>query len=256
MKLKLCILLALAVLTGFGSLQAQRYKQEIGIIAGPLQFRSDYGLRNNVNTNLGNTGIGIGIVHYSNFIFKENHYWQNHFKIRSEIDYHFTNLNHYGILSRKNSIGGRQLRAMHGKASVVEIGPSLEWYPSDTKEFEYANAKFAPYLSLGIHLVHYKPSAKTDLPGRIGSFTNTFPAFLAPTGEAPYINTRSGFTYAITASMGSRYKLNRDSDLVLDFRLHYYGSDFVDGLNAYAHQNRFNDWIAWMNVGYIYYFEF
>lgn len=256
MKLNLRILLILTALTGFSSLQAQEFKQEIGIIAGPLQFRSDYGLRNNLNTNLGNTGIGIGFVHYTSFYLGDGRYWRYHFKIRTEIDYHFTNLNHYGPLSRKNSLGGRQLRAMHGKASVAEVGPSLEWYPIDGRDFEYNSAKFSPYLSLGIHVVYYKPSAETDLPGRIGSFTNTFNAFLAPTGEDPYINPRSGFTYAITASMGTRYKLNRESDLVLDFRLHYYGSDFVDGLNANAHQNKFNDWIAWMNVGYIYYLEF
>lgn len=256
MKRKLHILLTLIALIGFSSIHAQEFTQEIGIIAGPLQFRSDYGLRNRLNTNLGNTGIGVGLVHYSNFIFKGNHYWQNHFKIRTEIDYHVTNLNHYGKPSRKNSLGGRQLRAMHGKASVIEIGPSVEWYPIDGRNFEYNKAKFAPYLSLGVHYVYYSPEAKTDLPGELGSHTNTFHKFLAPKGEDPYINTQNGNTYAITASMGTRYKLNRMSDLVLDFRLHYYGSDFVDGLNVDSPSNKFNDWIAWMNVGYIYYLEF
>jgi hypothetical protein len=37
---------------------------KVGVIAGPVAFQSDYGQRYNLNTNAGDTGLGIGIIHY------------------------------------------------------------------------------------------------------------------------------------------------------------------------------------------------
>ena len=83
--------------------------------------------------------------------------------------------------------------------------------------------------------------------------SNTYPTFLAPAGEEPYIDDSTGSTYAIVGSVGTRYRLNDNSDLVLDARWQYYGSDWVDGLNHDNPQNEANDWIFWLNVGYIFY---
>ena len=43
------------------------FSHEVGIIAGPVAFQSDYGERKDWDTNKGNTGIGVGIIHYINF---------------------------------------------------------------------------------------------------------------------------------------------------------------------------------------------
>jgi hypothetical protein len=51
---------------------AQFFSHEVGVIAGPVAFQSDYGQRYNLNTNAGNTGLGIGIIHYINFSMKQN----------------------------------------------------------------------------------------------------------------------------------------------------------------------------------------
>jgi hypothetical protein len=51
---------------------AIRFSHEVGVIAGPVAFQSDYGQRYNLNTNAGNTGLGIGIIHYINFPMKQN----------------------------------------------------------------------------------------------------------------------------------------------------------------------------------------
>jgi hypothetical protein len=37
--------------------QFDGFSHEIGIIAGPIAFQSDYGKRNDLKTNAGNTGI-------------------------------------------------------------------------------------------------------------------------------------------------------------------------------------------------------
>jgi hypothetical protein len=49
---------------------AQWLSHEVGVIAGPVAFQSDYGQRYNLNTNAGNTGLGIGIIHYINFSYE------------------------------------------------------------------------------------------------------------------------------------------------------------------------------------------
>jgi hypothetical protein len=46
------------------------FSHEVGVIAGPVAFQSDYGQRYNLNTNAGNTGLGIGIIHYINFSYE------------------------------------------------------------------------------------------------------------------------------------------------------------------------------------------
>src|SRR5690606_22282889 len=116
--------------------------QEIGVVAGPLAFFSDYGLRYNLDTNTGNTGMGIGIVHYINFAYAADcncytmdSYFNDHFRIRSEIDFHQTKLNHFGEIASKNNLGGEQLRAMIGNAQVFEIGAHLEYVPLSIRDY-------------------------------------------------------------------------------------------------------------------------
>ena len=51
---------------------AQGVVHEVGIIGGPLQFRSDYGERDNSETNSKNKGYGFGIIDYINFAYNTN----------------------------------------------------------------------------------------------------------------------------------------------------------------------------------------
>ncbi|HIB37916.1 glutamate dehydrogenase [Mesonia sp.] len=262
MKTNHLILAFIAFLSINSFSYSQAFSQEIGATIGPVAFKSDYGLRGNSETNFGNVGFGVGLMHYINFSFRadcncysDDTYFNDHFKIRTELDYHVTGLDHFGKFAEKNDDNGLRLRSMHGKAKVLEIGPSLEWYFRSIRDFDGGNFNFAPYASLGIHYVSYSPEATTDLPGTIGSPSNTYPTFVAPPGEDPYIDTTSSSTYALVWSVGTRYRLNDDSDLVLDARWHYYGSDFVDGLDHNNPQNKANDWIFWLNIGYVYYLD-
>ena len=44
----------------------------VGVIAGRIEFRSDYGQRGDTKTNLNNMGFGISVVDYMNFSYKDN----------------------------------------------------------------------------------------------------------------------------------------------------------------------------------------
>jgi hypothetical protein len=50
---------------------AQFFSHEVGVIAGPVAFQSDYG-SGITKYKCRNTGLGIGIIHYINFSMKQN----------------------------------------------------------------------------------------------------------------------------------------------------------------------------------------
>ncbi len=276
MKAKYLLLALLSFWITQQRLQAQYgFTQEIGVIAGPVAFQSDYGERNDFETNSGNVGFGVGIVHYLNFAFRADSnnyskysYFNDHFKVRNEINYHVTNLEHFGDEVGEDSFGGLQLASHKGKSRVFEIGSQIEYTPLSIRDYTAGGYTFAPYASVGLHYVAYNPDASSDLgSGNIfGRITNpyTTPVSSGPAlfngfsqGDGEFnsgIDRRPGNTWAVTGSLGTRYKLDILSDLLLDLRWHYYASNWVDGLNPDPRpSNRVNDWIFWINFGYIYY---
>ena len=106
------------------------FSHEIGLITGPVAFQSDYGERKDFDTNLGNTGFGIGLVHFLNFSYRADcncyspeTYFNDHFKVRSELSFNKTKLNHFGkwVTDAKVAKGGeaQKLKAMQGSTYYV-----------------------------------------------------------------------------------------------------------------------------------------
>lgn len=246
----------------FAFVQQEVYSQfgfshELGLITGPVVFYSDFGQRNNFETNAKNTGIGVGLIHYLNFAYRSDcncytrdTYFNDHFKIRNEIDYHKTNLEHYGewVAPDKTSLFADQLRAMSGTVSVFEIGSQLEYFPLSIRDFQAGAYKIAPFLSFGVHWVNYNAEVKSTM-GPLNTPVSTPDKYYNSFQQGP------GSTWAVVGSVGIRYKLTPMSDLMLDSRWHYYFSNWVDGLNPDAPENKANEWIYWLNVGYIFYLE-
>src|SRR6187402_1876519 len=71
---------------------------EVGAFFGPSVMKSDYGQRNDDSSTYRNTGFAIGLVHYLNFSSKSmiSTYFNEHFKVRSELSFNETKLNHFG----------------------------------------------------------------------------------------------------------------------------------------------------------------
>jgi hypothetical protein len=265
---KIILLLLLGTLT---TIHAQEgFSPEIGIIAGPVAFQSDYGQRNNLDTNLGNTGFGIGFVYFFNFSYLNNYnflepngYFSEHFKLRAELSYNRTKLNHFGqeVAPAKllKSAEARKIAAMSGITSLFNIGAQIEYYPFKTiRYFEATNHGFAPFLSIGGQFSFYTPKTTSTL-GDLGTPLTTFSKYLYPSDGEPHgYTSKSGTVFSIVSSVGTRYKLGVLSDLMIDLRLQYYFSNWVDGLNPNQErfpENKANDWNVWLNVGYIYYLD-
>ena len=234
---------------------------EVGVIGGPLQFRSDYGERGNSETNSNNKGYGLGIIDYMNFAYNASprDYFPNHFKVRNELSYSKTNLQNYGQWIEKNTIGAKQLAAMRGSTQLINLGSQLEYYPlTDLHEYEYDIGSFAPYVAVGLQVTYYSAIATSTL-GPMGTAGVTFPKYLIPSDGRPHgYSTESKAAFSGVMNIGTRYRLGTLSDLVLDLRYQYFASDWVDGLNPNKDQfseNRSNDSLIWLTVGYIFYLD-
>ena len=239
------------------------FSHEIGVITGPVVFYSDFGQRNDFETNTNNVGFGVGLIHYLNFSYRpdcncytRDTYFNDHFKLRNELNYHKTKFEHYGewVSPEKTSLMAKQLRAMTGTSTVIEVGSQLEYFPFSIREFAAGGYKIAPFLSMGVHWVNYDPEVTSER----GNLNNPF------TTPQKYMNAfqqEPASTWAIVGSVGFRYKLTPMSDLMLDSRWTYYFSDYVDGLRPTLEnngsvpvpENKANDWVFWLNMGYILY---
>ncbi|SHL79739.1 THC0290_0291 family protein [Flavobacterium chilense] len=238
--------------------------QEIGVIFGPVSFQSDYGQRNNFDTNIGNTGFGVGIVHFINFSANNNResFFTEHFKVRSELSFNKTNLEHFGkwveIEKQKGLV--QHLRGMHGSSTLVNLGAQLEFSPfMKIHDFENTIGSFSPYASLGFQVSYYSAKVDSRL-GTLGLPATTFPKYLTPSDGRPYgFSNENGVVLSVTAGVGVHYKLTTMSDLMFEVRYQGFSSDWVDGLNPNKDlykENKTNDSQVWFNAGYIYYLEF
>ncbi len=259
LKIKLFTYIALLVLASQSVFAQLGFSHEVGLISGPVAFQSDFGQRKNINTNKGNTGFGIGLVHYINFSYRSDcncyttdTYFNDHFKLRSELSYNKTKLDHFGewVKDSRTSTDADKLRAHSGEANNFDIGMQLEYFPLSIRAFQAFGHKVAPFLSFGAHFTSFNPKASTSYGDRRITNTDNFYSLWQPGS----IDPTSGTTWSVVSSIGARYKLTIVSDFMIDLRWQYYiSSDYVDGLNHQLPSNIANDWLVWFNFGYIYY---
>lgn len=252
------MLYMMGISTGFAQ---NWFSNEIGVVFGPVVFQSDFGERRDLESTMGNTGFGIGFVHYMNFDYRTRgpmrySYFNDHFRIRSEISWNWTNLKHFGQWAEGTSENAKKLKAHTGRANNLDVGMQLEYFPFSVKEFSYDIGAFAPYVSLGVHYTLFSPEVFTSYGDNdVNNLYNFFDPWRYPNGkeDTDFIVTEVGATFSIVGSIGTRYKLSRMSDLVLDLRWQRYFSDKVDGLNHKLPSNKANDHLIWLNFGYIFY---
>ena len=258
------------LIMGINEVNAQLgFSHEIGIIAGPVAFQSDFGVRNDFETNSGNTGIGVGIVHYINFAYRADcncystdTFFNDHFKLRNEISWNKTTLNHFGkwVDKSRTSENAERLRRHSGVAQNFDIGTQIEFFPKSIRSFQAFGYSFAPFVSLGVHFTAYNPEVETTYgDGNSENMNNFYSHWVTAanpdTNEDPFLISENGTTWSVVGSVGTRYKLTVLSDLMIDLRWQYFFNNEVDGLDHNLSSNKSNDWLVWLNFGYIYYLD-
>ncbi|MBE8727339.1 THC0290_0291 family protein [Flavobacterium hungaricum] len=238
--------------------------QEIGIFAGPVTLQSDFGERNNFDTNVGNTGFGIGIMHFINFSAANNResFFTEHFKVRTDLSFSKTTLKHFGhwVEHKPNGVFAQQLKNMYASSSILGLGTQLEFSPfMKIHDFENTIGALSPYGSIGFQVSYYSTKIGSNL-GDIRLPAVTPGKYLTPSdGRAHGFSSENGVALSATAALGVHYKLSTMSDLMFETRFQMYNSDWIDGLNPNKDiytENKSNDWQVWFNFGYIYYLEF
>ncbi|SFU28169.1 hypothetical protein SAMN05216480_101331 [Pustulibacterium marinum] len=252
---KLTLLFVFIAVTYSGYSQ---FSNQLGIMAGPVAFQSDYGETKNFDNIKGNVGYNVGIIHYMNFAFDAscncfNRYsWFNdHFMLRNELSYTNVKLDHFGqwVAPDRTSYTAEQLRSMHGNVKNINLGTQLEFHPISLREFISGSYLFVPYGALGLQVNFASPENISDL----GDITdpNVLPDkfFGTTTNDAQTV-------FSFTANIGLRLKINRRSDVIIDARYQYYFSDVVEGMEpdpeVYT-ENKYNDTAVYLSLGYIMY---
>ncbi len=227
---------------------------EIGIYAGPVFLKSDFGARDDFENFYKNNGYIIGAVY---FISADEDYFslRDNFKLRLEASYMESTLNHYGKYV-DGAIGDsekQKLRAMSGKSSSTSAGFQVEFYPLKTDDYN-RGGRISPYVSAGCMASLYTTAVTTSYgSGKIGNPSTTPTKYLDG-----YRNDVNQFTASLSGSIGTRYKLSEYHSLMAEVKLQYYFSDWVDGLNPNSRiytENKTNDYLGSFNIGYIYYLD-
>ncbi len=231
--------------------QGGKTYKEIGIMAGPVFFQSDFGSRDTFENYYKNNGFSIGAFYYLSAISNNSSLAEN-FKLRIEASYMSANLNHYGqwVDPNNDRIFARQLRGMRGNVETLNAGFQIEYYPLRTDDYNRGSS-FSPYISGGAQISNYTSNVYSVL-GNLGAPSIT------PLKYRDSFKNESGIAPSLTTSIGARYLLTDYSALVIDARVQYYFSDWVDGLNPDKNiytENKANDWSTTINFGYIYYFN-
>lgn len=225
--------------------------QEIGIMAGPVFLQTDFGARNTFENYYKNNGVSVGIFYYLSAIQNSRHLQEN-FRLRLELSYMASDLNHYGkwVEPENTSKFATQLRAMSASTEAVNVGLQLEYYPFKTDDYNRGTT-WSPYISGGAQLSSYNSKVESSL-GALGSTLTT------PVKYLDAYKNESNIVASITTSLGTRYMLDDYNALIIDARIQYYFSDWVDGLNPNRNvytENKANDWSTTLNIGYVYYFN-
>ena len=228
----------------FGYSQSSKTFKEIGVMAGPVFFQSDYGERGEFKNYIKQNGFSIGVFYYLTRINSKN--IGKNLKYRLEASYMKSQLQHYGKwVDGKDTPDKDKLRAMKGSVSTKNLGFQVEYYPFKTDDYCRFCVLFNPYVSLGSQLSMYTSEFNLGPLGVPDKFSNS--------------RNATAITGSFTAGFGVRYKFPSEiSALIFDYRLQHYYTDWIDGVNPDKKiypENKSNDYSTTFNFGYVYYFQ-
>jgi len=249
-------LLYFYLLLYFSPVDAQaNYTDEFGFLIGFTSIQTDYGQRTNFASNYDNNGVDISLVYYRSFYSRKykwdrrSTWFNDHFRMRAELSYMTGHFKHFGkyVDASQTSPTADELRAMSGTTKIISLGTSLEFYFKGIADYYY-DPLWKPYISTGFLINSYKPSVSSTLGDWKTDITVLPNKYRTPNA----VKVNHGITFSYTFGGGIRRALNSDFDLLLDSRVQYFFTNYIDGLNAHVPENKHNDWLVLLNFGIIY----
>jgi len=224
-----------------------------GFYVGHTFFKSDFGARNDMKTNLANNGVVAGGRFYFN-LFPYSMYFASHFRPYTEISFIYARLDHIGKwVEGPPSPGKTQLKAMHANPLMFGINFGLEYHLQDLRSFNFNTLagiyRFNPYAGIYLGGYYYQSNIYSDL----GDLTNpfeqniiVFPRFINKVYYDP------GFTFSAGIKTGVNYQLNDYTQLYFETKFSWFSSDKIDGLDVNDPADKFHDWTVSQIIGILF----
>jgi len=261
-----------AQLRRYKSRKNSLYQQEIGANIGLSNFQGDFTSDGAADGRIKVNGFSINATH-SIHMLPKRYKGGNIFKklvLKSNFGYTYGSFNNHGIASGNEPLfelvnGSRDysktanstlLGRLTSKTSVISFGTQLEYYFKDVRKYirKYSrsgdNAKFNPYVALGLGLNYVSNSVSYDNEAIINSAGGS--NGLPDNYSFDVLEEVNQLVFSGSIAIGTRYKLNRFYDLVGELKVNSYFSDIVDGVDQDISGNSSNDYNTVISLGVIY----
>jgi len=230
---------------------SQDFRFDIGLISGTTSMQTDYGERSHFGSSYANMGFGIGGVYYISYDYlrvkwnDRTTYLKDHLRLRLELSYMKTNLIHRGKYTQGNPAFTDFYNAMNGTSTILNYGLQFEYTLFNMS----SQKRFNPYVSVGFLGNSNSPKLESTL-GNIETNPSLIPSVY---NNGVFLDKNN--SSSLILGMGARF-LPKDyynkSIYLIDFRWQRFNSDIIDGLKPTLNANKFNDWLLFFSIGYIY----
>lgn len=234
--------------------KAQNLNSEIGFSVGITSMQTDYGERGHFASSYANVGFGVGAAYYLSFNNNRikwndrSKFAQEHLRLRLEVSFMQTKLVHRGKYTQGSGSNIIKYNAMIGTSTIINYGAQLEYNIFILSSKQY----FDPYLSIGFLGNSNSPKLTSSL-GEINGNNNLIPSVY---NNGVFLDKNNSTSLII--GLGTRLRPKNywnKSIYLIDFRWQKFNSDIVDGLKPNLKANKFNDWLLYLSIGYIFNFN-
>ncbi len=235
----------------FGMMHAQyRTIDSYAFFASYSFFKSDFGARNDWNTNLHNNSYELGAKIFAN-PFPYSAYWGSHFKVYGELHVLQGKLQHIGRWTEgPDSPMKDRLKAMKAKPFMAGFNLGFDFSLQDLRYYNFTESygiyKFNAYIGLAVGAYYYKPNVYSEL-GDVNDPAEQI-SILIPRFVNKVYND-AGFVIAPSLHIGFTYQLNYYMQIFWENRFTWFSSDRVDGLDVNDSADKYHDWLVSPSFG-------
>jgi len=215
------------------------------IYGGYAFLKTDFGARNDWDTNLNNTGIEVGgKIYYNLFPF----YWRwggvTHLRFNFEFMFATGKLEHIGRWTKKETPETLKLKAMYAEPIVAGLGISLEYSLRDIEYYNFTRLygiyKFNATPGISLMAVYYDPNVYStlgDITDPVEQQQILFHRFIGKVYPDP------GITLAAVFKLTFTYQFTDNTHIFLENRATWFLDDKIDGLDVNDDADKYTDWI-------------
>ncbi len=219
-------------------------------------IKSDFGARNDFDTNLNNTGVELGGKIYLN-LFPYHWQWQGmyHFRTSFILSFATGRVDHIGrYTDNKTSPIAKKLMSMYARPVVFGMGMGIDYSFQNLQYYNFTRLygiyRFNVTLGVDVMGFYYMPNIQSEL----GDITD-------PAQQVGILHPRfvgkvypeAGITFGTTFKFSIHYQISENYHIYLENRSTWFLSDRIDGLDVNDEPDKFTDWIYTPALGITYF---